>query len=68
MYDMKMLLDDFTTKVCREDIFKPKIGNEGSHEISNNTVIRVVNFATSRNLFVKSTVLPHRDIHKYTWQ
>jgi hypothetical protein len=26
-----------------------------------------VNIATSKNLVVKSTMFPHRDIHKYTW-
>jgi hypothetical protein len=29
--------------------------------------IRVVNFATTKNLTVKSTMFPHRNIHKYTW-
>jgi endonuclease/exonuclease/phosphatase family metal-dependent hydrolase len=29
--------------------------------------LRVVNFATSENLVVKSTMIPHRSIHKYTW-
>jgi hypothetical protein len=29
--------------------------------------IRLVNFATSKNLRVKSTMFPHRNIHKYTW-
>jgi hypothetical protein len=33
-YDMKILFGDFTAKVGREDIFKPTIGNESSHEIS----------------------------------
>jgi hypothetical protein len=28
---------------------------------------RVVNFGTSKNLVVKSTMFPHCDIHKYTW-
>jgi hypothetical protein len=27
----------------------------------------VVNFATSKNLVVKSTMFPHCNIHKYTW-
>jgi hypothetical protein len=49
-----------------EDIFKPTIGNESSHEISNDNGVRVVNFATSKNLFVKS-MFPHRSIHKYNW-
>jgi hypothetical protein len=32
---MKILLGDFNAKVGREDIFKPTIGNESLHEISN---------------------------------
>jgi hypothetical protein len=43
---MKMLLGDFYAKLGREDIFKPTIGNECSHEIINDNGIRVVNFAT----------------------
>jgi hypothetical protein len=53
--------------VDREDIFKPTIGNESSYEISNDNGVRVVNFATSKTLVVKSTMFPHRSIHKYTW-
>jgi endonuclease/exonuclease/phosphatase family metal-dependent hydrolase len=66
-YDMKILLGDFNAKVGREDIFKPTIGNESSHEISNDNGVRVVNFATSKNLVVKSSMFSHRSIHKYTW-
>jgi hypothetical protein len=62
---MKIFLD-FNAKVGREDIFKPIIGNESLHEASNDNGVRVVNFATSKNLIVKST-FPHRDIHKHTW-
>jgi hypothetical protein len=54
--DMKILLGDFNEKVGREDTFKPTIGNESSHEISNHNGVRVVNFATSKNLLVKSTM------------
>jgi hypothetical protein len=54
-------------RACKEeDILKPKISNENSHEISN-IGIRIVNFATSKNLFFKSTMFSHRDIYKYTW-
>jgi hypothetical protein len=65
--DMKILFDDFIAKVSREDIFKPTIKNEISHEISNGNAVREVNFATSKKLVVKSTVFPHRSIYKYTW-
>ena len=51
----------------RENIFKPTIGNESLHQDSNDNGIRIVNFATSKNLAVKSTTFPHRDIHKHTW-
>jgi hypothetical protein len=43
---MKTLLGDFNAKVGREEIFKPTIGNESLHEISNDNGVRVVNFAT----------------------
>jgi hypothetical protein len=62
---MEILLRNLNAKVGREDIFKPTIGNESLHEISNDNGGRVVNFATSKNLIVKSTMFPHRNIHKH---
>jgi hypothetical protein len=64
---MTILLGHFNAKVGREDIFKPTIGNENLHEISNDNGVWLVNFATSKNLRVQSTMFPHRNIHKYTW-
>jgi hypothetical protein len=55
-YHMKILLGDFNAKEGREDIFKPTIGNESLHEISNDNVVRSVNFATSKNLSQKYEV------------
>jgi hypothetical protein len=57
-YHMKILLEDFNAKVGREDILKPTIRNKSLHEISNDNGVRVVNFATSKNLIVKSTNVP----------
>jgi hypothetical protein len=45
---MKILLGDFNAK----DILKPAIRDQTLHEISNSNVL---NFATSKNLIVKST-------------
>jgi hypothetical protein len=64
---MKILLGDFSAKVGRKDIFKLTIGNESLNEISNDNGVRLVNFATSENLRVKSTMFPHISIHIYTW-
>jgi hypothetical protein len=47
---MKILLGDFNAKVGREDNFKPTIGNESLHEISNDNGVRLVHFVTFKNL------------------
>ena len=62
-YYMKILLD-FNAKLGREDIFKPIIGQERLHQDINENGVRLVNFATSKNLVFKSTMFPHRNIHK----
>jgi hypothetical protein len=41
-YHMKILLRDCNAKEGREDIFKPKIGNESLHEISNDNGVNGV--------------------------
>ena len=64
---MKILLGDLNAKVGRENIFKLTIGNESLHQDSNDNGVRIVNFATSKNLVVKRMVFPHQNIHKYTW-
>jgi hypothetical protein len=46
----KILLGAFNSKIGRGDIFKPTVGNESLHEISNDNGVRVVNFVTSKNL------------------
>jgi len=53
--------------VGRQNIFKLTIGNESLHQDSNDNGVRIVNFATSNNLFVQNTMFPHRNIHKYNW-
>ena len=58
-YDMKILLGDFNAKVGRENICKPTIRNESLHQDGNNNGVRTVNFATSKNLVVNSTMFPH---------
>jgi len=57
----------FNAKVERENIFKATIGNESLHQDSIDNGVRIVNFATSKNLVVESMVFPHRNFHKCTW-
>jgi hypothetical protein len=61
------MLGDFNATVGRENIFKPTIGNESLHQGNDDNGVRIVVFATSNNLVVKSTVFPLRNIHKHTW-
>ena len=53
-YHMKILFGDFNAKVERENIFKPTIGNESIHQDSNDNGVRIVNFATSKNLVLRT--------------
>jgi len=64
---MRILLGDFNAKLRRKDTFKPTIGNESLQQDSNDNGVRIVNFATSKNLVVKSTMFPHQNSHKYSW-
>jgi len=52
-------MGDFKEKVGRENIFKLTIGSESLLEGSNDNGFRIVNFATSKNLVVRSTVFLH---------
>ena len=49
-YCMKIMLGNFNAKVGRENISKLTIGNESLPKDSNNIGVRLVNFATSKNL------------------
>jgi len=59
---MKILLGDFNAKLGREDIFKLTTGMRVRKD-SNGNGVRIVNFATMKNLAVKSkTLITHLDL------
>jgi len=47
-YHREVLLGDFNSKLGREDIFKPTIGNDSLHQDSNANG-HIINFVTSKN-------------------
>jgi hypothetical protein len=61
---MTILLGDFSAKVGKNDIFKWTIGNESLQKISNNNVVKVVNFATCKNLTGKNAMFPQHNISR----
>jgi len=66
-YHMTIMLEDFNAKLGRENIFKPTFGNGSLHQDINDNVVRIVNFVTSKNQVVMSTMFPHQNIHKCIW-
>ncbi|XP_061720037.1 craniofacial development protein 2-like [Cydia pomonella] len=67
-FDVKIVLGDFNAKVGREDIFIPTIGRHSKHDISNDNGLRLISFAASKAMVIKSTMYPHKDIFKGTWK
>jgi hypothetical protein len=66
-YHNKIMLGELNAKADRGNIFKPAIQNESLLEINNDNGVRIVSLATSKNLIVKSTTFPYRNIHKFIW-
>jgi hypothetical protein len=60
---VKILLGDYNAKEGKEDIFKPTIGNESLYEINNDSGVRLVKFATSKNPTPKSMIYIRYDIY-----
>jgi len=50
---MKIPLEDFNEKVGRKNIFKPTVENESLLQDSNDNGVRIVKFATTKNLVVR---------------
>jgi len=66
-YHMKITLEDFNAQLTKDDDVIPKVRKETLHDSNNENRVKVVNFATSKNLAAKSTMFLHRNIHKYMW-
>jgi hypothetical protein len=47
---MNILAGYFNAELGKEGIFKPTVGNENLHEISNDNGVRAANVSTSKNL------------------
>jgi hypothetical protein len=57
-----------SAKVRKEQIYRPIIGKHNLHKMSNDNGMRLINFASSRNMVVSSTMFEHKDIYKRTWK
>jgi hypothetical protein len=55
-----------TSSTCNST-HKSRCWNESQHYDINDNVVRRVKLVGSKDLVVKSTMLPHQNLHKYTW-
>lgn len=66
-HDMRILCGDFNAKIGKEPSLYPTIGKHSLHNISNDNGLRLTETAAANNMLIKSTMFPHKDIHKQTW-
>ena len=66
--DVKIVIGDMNAQVGRKERYKPVIGLNSLHAVSNDNGQRCVNFAASRGMVVRSTFFPRKDIHKGIWR
>jgi hypothetical protein len=64
---MNIPLGNLNVRIGRRESFKPTGGKESLHELSNDNVVRVLNFTTSKKSYSQNTMLPHCYIHKFAW-
>ncbi|XP_038118371.1 uncharacterized protein LOC119769557 [Culex quinquefasciatus] len=65
--DVKIIIGDMNARFGREEMFRPTIGPESLHAVTNDNGQRCIDFAASRGMVVRSTYFPRKDIHKATW-
>ena len=67
VHDVKIVFLDFTSKVGREGIFGPTVGQFSLHANTTSNGMRLIDFAAASNMVVCSTKCQYLDIHKATW-
>jgi len=55
---VKIIIRDLNAQIGRESHYKPTIGQNSLHLLSNDNGMRIINFATSKDLTVSSTHSP----------
>jgi len=67
-HDVIITLGDFNTKLGKEQLYKDIIGRHSLHEVTKNSGLRLVQYATINNFKVLSTWYPRKDIRKGIWK
>ena len=67
-HDVKIVIGDLNAQVGREEVYRPVIGRFSVHEKTNENGLRLIDFATSKNMAIRSTQFQHSLLGKYTWR
>ncbi|XP_052903021.1 uncharacterized protein LOC128310418 [Anopheles moucheti] len=67
-HDVKIVIGDFNAQVGREEVYKPTIGSSSTHQLTNDNRLRLVNFASSKHMTIRSTFFQHAPRFSYTWR
>jgi hypothetical protein len=51
----KIILRDLNAEIGKENIYKPTIGSESLHEITNDNRNKLITFATAKNMIISNT-------------
>ncbi|XP_055633326.1 uncharacterized protein LOC129773707 [Toxorhynchites rutilus septentrionalis] len=49
-HDIKIIIGDFNTQIGKEQEFEPVIGMYSAHQLTNENALRLIDFATSKNM------------------
>jgi hypothetical protein len=55
---------DMNAKVGKKQVYRPVTGKHSLHKMSNDNRMRLINFASSRNVVVGSTMFEHKTYTK----
>ncbi|XP_055645365.1 craniofacial development protein 2-like [Toxorhynchites rutilus septentrionalis] len=66
-HDIRIVIGNFNAQVGQEE-YKPVIGGFSAHQLTNEMGLRLIGFAASKDMVIRSTFFQHKLLHKYTWR
>lgn len=65
---IQIVLGDLNTKVGKEKMFRQVTEGHSLHDETNDNGTKLIDFAIGNGLVIRSTMFPHKNIHKGTWR
>ncbi|XP_058816345.1 craniofacial development protein 2-like [Topomyia yanbarensis] len=67
-YDVKIRIGDLNAQVDQEEEFRPTIGKFSAHLLTNYNGLRLIDFAASKNMAIRSYFFQHNIPCKHIWR